>query len=230
MKPLATFLILLLAFRLQAQEKDRIINPHSVLKTEQTLASDDMRGRATFSPDIERAADYIESRFKKAGLQTWNGSDSYRQPFVMVSTTPVSATVTLDGNPLTDDKIVASAPSADLTIDENSGYEKAFIKAGSNFRTEYSHYNREKKKLLVLVDPSFSADFARVGRIGRPQYKSERSIIFLLTDTDPAHYSIHIRQEITERKLANVVGILPGKSKKQELVIFSAHYDHLGVG
>ena len=230
MKPLATFLILLLAFRLQAQEKDRIINPHSVLKTEQTLASDDMRGRATFSPDIERAADYIESRFKKAGLQTWNGSDSYRQPFVMVSTTPVSATVTLDGNSLTDDKIVASTTSADLTIDENSGYEKAFIKAGSNFRTEYSHYNREKKKLLVLVDPSFSADFARVGRIGRPQYKSERSIIFLLTDTDPAHYSIHIRQEITERKLANVVGILPGKSKKQELVIFSAHYDHLGVG
>src|ERR1700722_1732305 len=106
MKPLATFLILLLAFRLQAQEKDRIINPHSVLKTEQTLASDDMRGRATFSPDIERAADYIESRFKKAGLQTWNGSDSYRQPFVMVNTTPISAEAALDGSPLAETSII----------------------------------------------------------------------------------------------------------------------------
>jgi len=62
-------LILLSACRLQAQEKDRTINAGSVLKTEQKLASDDMRGRATFTPDIERAADYIESRFKKAGLK-----------------------------------------------------------------------------------------------------------------------------------------------------------------
>jgi Zn-dependent M28 family amino/carboxypeptidase len=37
-------------------------------------------------------------------------------------------------------------------------------------------------------------------------------------------------QEIKESKLANVVGILPGKSKKDEYVIFSGHYDHLGVG
>jgi len=33
-----------------------------------------------------------------------------------------------------------------------------------------------------------------------------------------------------ERTLENVVGILPGKTKKDEYVIFSAHYDHLGVG
>lgn len=29
--------------------------------------------------------------------------------------------------------------------------------------------------------------------------------------------------------LANVVGVLPGKSKKNEYVIFSGHYDHLGI-
>ena len=31
-------------------------------------------------------------------------------------------------------------------------------------------------------------------------------------------------------QLTNVVGILPGKTRKEEYVIFSAHYDHLGVG
>jgi hypothetical protein len=230
MKPLAMFLILLSACRLQAQEKDRTINAGSVLKTEQKLASDDMRGRATFTPDIERAADYIESRFRKAGLKTWNGSDSYRQPFVMVSTTPVSAEATLDGNPLAETSIIPIVTDADLDVDENSGYEKVFIKAGDNFRNEYSRYNRQKKKLLVLVDPSFAADFARIGRIVRSQFKSARSNIFLLTAADPARYNIHIRQQIVERNLANIVGILPGKSKKEELVIFSAHYDHLGVG
>ena len=230
MRSLVIVLILLSCSRLRAQEKDRIINANSVLKTEQKLASDDMQGRATFSPDIERAADYIESRFRKAGLKTWNGSDSYRQAFVMVNTTPISAEATLDGNLLAGTKIVPIVTDADLSIDENSGYEKVHIKAGSNFRMEYSRYNREKKKLLILVDPSYAADFASIGRVGRPQFKSARSNIFLLTDTDPAHYNIHIRQGIVERNLANVVGILPGKSRPDEIVIFSAHYDHLGVG
>src|SRR5215469_5893597 len=76
---------------LRAQKFDSI----EVKNTESMLASDAMRGRATFTPDIERAADYIESRFKRAGLKTWNGSDSYRQPFAMVRTTPVSASATL---------------------------------------------------------------------------------------------------------------------------------------
>ncbi len=228
MKFLAMFCLLLPARGLQAQEQT--INANSVLKTEQKLASDDMRGRATFSTDIERAADYIESRFKKAGLKTWNGSESYRQPFVMVNTTPITAEATLDGNPLAGSKIIPIVTDADLSIDENSGYEKAYIKAGANFRNEYSRLNREKKKLLVVVDSSFAADFMRIGRVGRSQFKSARSNIFILTDTDPVHYSIHIKQGVVERNLANVVGLLPGKSKKEQIVIFSAHYDHLGVG
>src|SRR5436190_2792002 len=31
-------------------------------------------------------------------------------------------------------------------------------------------------------------------------------------------------------QLTNVVGVLPGKTRKDEYVIFSAHYDHLGIG
>jgi len=43
------------------------------------------------------------------------------------------------------------------------------------------------------------------------------------------------RQEFTvgsghPQQLTNVVGILPGKTRKDEYVIFSAHYDHLGIG
>lgn len=35
--------------------------------------------------------------------------------------------------------------------------------------------------------------------------------------------------DLNEKSLVNVVGILPGKSKPDEVVVFSAHYDHLGV-
>ena len=46
----------------------------------------------------------------------------------------------------------------------------------------------------------------------------------------PLKFAIEVKQEISEQPLTNVVGALPGKSKKNEYVIFSGHYDHLGVG
>jgi hypothetical protein len=213
-----------------AQVINDIINPSAVENIEKTLSSDDMRGRASFTPDIERAADFIEVQFKAAGLKTWNGSASYRQPFVMVRTSPISTTATLDGQFLPAGKVLAVSSATTLSIDENSGYEKAYIKAGSNFATEALHYIHEKKNYLVLVDTSFTANFSRIGRFARQQFKSDHSIVYILTVSDPVHYSVQMQQDVKESKLANVVGILPGKSKKNEYVIFSGHYDHLGVG
>ena len=123
-----------------------------------------------------------------------------------------------------------SAVRVSLTVDQNGGYEKATIRAGGNFGQEILHYVHEKKNWLVLVDTSYDGSFARIGRFGRQSFKTDRSIVFVLTASDPSTYSIHIQQQVKESPLANVVGILPGKSKKKEIVIFSAHYDHLGVG
>ena len=223
--------ILLFASPVFAQQGvDQIINPAAVEKTERVLSSDAMRGRASFTPDIERAADYIESRFRAAGLRTWNGSKSYRQPFELVRATSISIKPVFDGNPFPEDHIVVVSSSADLAIDENSGYEKYYIKSGSDLRTEGRHYLKEKKNCLVFVDTSFAKAFSSLGRYTHQQFKSDRSIVFILANDAPAHYSINVHQDIKESKLANVVGILPGTSKKKEIVIFSGHYDHLGVG
>ncbi|HXB95561.1 MAG TPA: M28 family peptidase [Puia sp.] len=224
--PVTAIFLLMAATRLQSQTIDSL----AVKNTESVLSSDDMRGRATFTPDIERAADYIESRFKAAGLRTWNGSASYRQPFAMVRTTPVSATATFGDSTFSAGRVFALTSATELNVDQNSGYQKAYIKPGANIGTEMMHYVHEKKNWLVLVDTSYAASFGRIGRFGRQQFKSDRNIIFVLTNSDPAQYSIHIRQEVKESPLANVVGVLPGKTRKNEIVIFSAHYDHLGVG
>src|SRR5205085_11952413 len=47
---------------------------------------------------------------------------------------------------------------------------------------------------------------------------------------EPSTFTIEAKHLLAEQKLANVVGILPGKSKKNEYVIFSGHYDHIGIG
>src|SRR5690606_10514645 len=87
-----------------------------------------------------------------------------------------------------------------------------------------------KKNLIVVVDTSFARNLSRLSRFKSGAFASETSVIFILGTTVPKTYSIEATHEITESKLANVVGVLPGKSKKDEIVIFSAHYDHIGIG
>ncbi len=64
----------------------------------------------------------------------------------------------------------------------------------------------------------------------RSIFKTDKSLVFILGNELPKNFSITATHEIKEQQLANVVGILPGKSKKNEYVIFSGHYDHIGIG
>ena len=56
------------------------------------------------------------------------------------------------------------------------------------------------------------------------------SVVFILGKELPKNFKITAKHEVSEQKMANVVGILPGKAKKEEYVIFSGHYDHIGIG
>jgi len=99
-----------------------IIDSTQVRKHLYTLASDEMQGRRSGTVGIERAAQYIETEFKRLGLKTYDTLSSFRQTFTFK-------------NRRTQEEIVSS----------------------------------------------------------------------------------------------NIIGVLEGKSKKEELVIISAHYDHLGI-
>jgi Zn-dependent M28 family amino/carboxypeptidase len=59
--------------------------------------------------------------------------------------------------------------------------------------------------------------------------ESNNSVIFLLGAQVPASFTITATHTIQDQKLANIVGVLPGKSLPKEYVIFSGHYDHLGI-
>lgn len=104
------------------KESTYFIDSTTVKRHLYTLASDEMEGRMTGTPGIEKAAQYIENEFKRIGLTTFEGLDSYRQTFTF---TP--------------------------------------------------------------------------------------------------------RRSTNEITTANIIGVLEGKSKKDEYVIISAHYDHLGI-
>ena len=66
----------------QSSEVDRLrIQPASYLAHVKALSSDDFAGRGNGSLGLERASQYIESEFKKAGLMPGGDSDKFLQSF-----------------------------------------------------------------------------------------------------------------------------------------------------
>lgn len=194
------------------------------------LAADDMRGRSAFSPDIDKAADFIAAEFKKTGLQTLNYSSTYRQEFVMVLPKQTSISGSWNHKPMDEKKIIVITCQPQLAITHQSGFERIQLSAGANLIQEAQKLLRSGKNYLVQLDESFSNSFARLNFLKRRLFKTSNNLVFVLTNENAAAFSIEATHEITEQKLANVVGMLPGKSRKDEIVIFSAHYDHIGVG
>lgn len=228
-KVLTTGLLATITFFCFAQDSVNPINVSEVERIEKTLSGDDMRGRKAFSPDIEKAADFIAAEFKQAGLQTLNNAANYRQEFSMVNLRDVKTTMTVNGQPFKDMVLVTSQPT--IAINQSSGFDKVSIKAGANLFNKASEYVHDHRNLVVVVDTSFSKMFPRLAGFNRNVFKSSYSTLFILTATDPANFEVsQTAAAVNESKLANIVGVLPGKSKPGEFVIFSGHYDHLGIG
>ncbi len=229
-KSISFFLFITAGLTLSAQKGLEVINVKEVGRIEKTLASDDMRGRRTFTPDIDKAADFITAEFKAIGLGTPGNSGSYRQEFAMVRPKFISASATLDGQAIGQKSVMVITCQPQLRIDQTSGYETAFIKTGANLQTEARKLVRSNKNTIAWVEKSFANGFGNLVRLKSSLFKTNTSVVFILTDTVPVTYAIEAVHEITEQKMANVVGVIPGKSRKNEYVVFSGHYDHLGTG
>jgi len=225
-----TGLLVSIAPFLFAQKTNVTIKASEVSRIENVLASDAMRGRKVYSPEIDKAADFIAAEFKSAGLKTWNNGNSFRQEFSMVSPKQLSLSANFSGSAVDPQKILVITCQPEFSIDQTSGYQTAFIKAGGNIFQEASDLVASGKNLVIMVDTSFGKNFPRLSFFKRNILKAENNIVFVLGSELPKSFSITATHEIKEQKLANVVGILPGKSKKDEYVIFSGHYDHIGVG
>jgi hypothetical protein len=208
-------------------------NTITVAETERiikVLASDEMKGRKAFTPAIDKAADFIASEFEKTGLQTLSGEKSFLQPFSLVRAMPLKIEVRLDGADKESKEVLIITNQPQLSVTEKSGYAMAAIPAGQRLQQVARDFLKQNKNLIVTVDKSYASSFGNLARLKAQQFKTSTNVIFILTDKIPATFSINAEHQITEQKMANVVAVLPGKSKKEEYVVFSGHYDHLGVG
>lgn len=215
-----------------AQKIDKIINPTEVERIERILSADDMQGRKTFTPGIDKAADFIAAEFAKSKLRYFGNLKSYFQEFAMTKSKPVEVSGSIDNEPLTTDNIAANTTAKEISINSLKDYEVVIIRATDTFNRKVFPLFELEKNLLVLVDTAHRNRFKSIQRFaGNAKFPSGVSQVFVLTgNLNPTAFNLHIKNEQTAQYLKNVIGVIPGKSRKDELVVFSGHYDHLGIG
>lgn len=213
-----------------AQTSGSAINVGEVERIEKTLSSDEMMGRKSGTVQNVKAAAFIQLEFESTGLKTFGSLQSYYQHFIIMRPKLIDLKANWNGQELDTKKVVVVTTSENLALDEKSGFEFTFIKPGANLFREAGSLTRSGKNYIVLVDESFANDFLRLTFLKRQLFVMNNSVCFILANSAPAVFSIKAKHEFQWTTMGNVVGVIPGRSKADEYVIFSAHYDHIGTG
>ncbi|WP_256010729.1 M20/M25/M40 family metallo-hydrolase [Desertivirga xinjiangensis] len=211
-----------------------VIRQNDIERVIRILAADDMQGRGLSGPGIEKAATFIEKEFGAIGLQTYKGSQSFRQEFPMNRIAPGQLNVKINGSPVENQDvfIVSDVESLDWRNSEDTNIQ--YIRSGQSFIERYKEIMQLKTPALVYVDRQFFDSFKRF----RTHYMQERIVqepaghaaVFILGESEMVScFEVSYSNVIKKETLFNVAGIIPGKSRSKELVIFSGHYDHLGI-
>ncbi|RKR81516.1 Zn-dependent M28 family amino/carboxypeptidase [Mucilaginibacter gracilis] len=232
-KYITALLLLLFVKQINAQDVNRAIKNKDVERIIKALSADDMQGRATFTPGIEKAARFIENEYKKAGLVPLTGNANFRQNFTMTRTTPLKTAVSINGKAIPADSAFTIAGAPVLNWSNNADVQ--VVKIEKNFQQEYRAYIKTGKKILALVDPKFADIFKRAFDRNKKgslteQSNPEQAVVFVLGSfNDVKTFAVAYTGKAEQLPLFNIVGMLPGKAKKDESVIFGGHYDHLGI-
>lgn len=199
-----------------------------------TLSADDMQGRASFTPGGEKAADFIASEFEKLQLKPLTGNSSFKQSFKVYRITSKEQEVKLDGKKVKPANVLAVTTHKELEWESADAPSILTIGKDDNFRKAFSEANRSEKDVLVLIHPTHAktfADYQRYMGSGNivAQTGTGTSKVFILTNQGkPKKLKIEVENNVQELQLTNVAGMIEG-NRKDEFVVFSAHYDHIGT-
>ncbi|ERJ60068.1 M20/M25/M40 family metallo-hydrolase [Sphingobacterium paucimobilis] len=227
------FSILLSSTSLGQSSSSPIVEKTYIERILTTLASDEMRGRHALTEDAERAATFIEKEFEAIGLAPYIGND-YRQRFEMLQISKKNSTVTWNGQSLDPNQFLILGHVKKINWTPSSNIPVYSIKKTDDFAQSFRSYMQSDENAIILVDPKFSAFIARYNKIyDREDVVSKTNHTptkaFIISEKSSNDYQIVSENNVKSISMSNVAAIIPGKSKANEYVVFSSHYDHLGI-
>ncbi len=205
----------------QIREKD-------VTRVLTVLSHDSLMGRSAGSLYADKAAAFIASEFKKAGVKTMGNNPGYLQSFQMIRSTTAEATAVADDLAVDPSDVLVFAEDAEIHWN-TGGTEKIWVGKGVNFGQKVFGLTSEKGNRIVFADTSYRRVLGRLRSFPVQRFGGSGNLVVVLTTSDPTSWKVDAKNEIMSTPFQNVVGMIPGK-RSEEFVIFSAHYDHLGAG
>ena len=223
-----------------------------ITETISFLASDEMGGRDTPSPELKIASAYVASRFRGSGLEGGGDEGSFFQYAEIATEKYPSNIVARIGNEQLPHFGLLSSDGDELqtqgkvqTYEKGQDYTDQIVtmvapefsdrRAEFSFRQELGKVSRAAKLVLLQVPTDHSF-------VGQAQRKQQPSLIrtrgatmgtVLLVPEVSVDSAISVSIPATvfgNERVRNVIGVLPGSdsSLSEEAVIFSAHLDHIG--
>jgi len=196
------------------------------------LANDSLKGRGNGRPELLRAGLFIADEFRNCGLKPFFGNAGYFMPFRPFggSKKIVSDKLKWNGKELLTDQFIyyhprpgnyASKSISDFTI----------IKIDSFFTEDIlERYNNTSGDLLLWSDqPQPDKENYFPSQIKLKPAQPERNVLLVCAVSAPDSILLSGVAGYYNNVEYNVAGILPGKTKPDEIILFSAHYDHEGV-
>ena len=223
----------------QRQVKNTEVSAATVERVLTTLAADDMQGRATGQPGSLKAAEFLAAEFTRIGLQPLPGATGFMQEFPAYQSAVTSATVTLDGVEQPAGQVLALTTQPTLAWTDKDDVRLLVLGPADKLQQHAGEIFQPTKNTLVLLDPSQAATFKSLAaRYSRPRLRAEPStsaystvLVLAPAPASPPAYRVAATSTTTTLTLRNVAGYLPGHvpARAAEKVIFSGHYDHLGI-
>jgi Peptidase family M28 len=213
------------------------INNAETARIIKSLSADDMAGRKINTPGIDKAANFIANEFKNIGLATLQDEENYMQQFAVVSRSLGSAKVELNKIDVPATTYFMRLSGESITWTDSNMPEIRFITGGDDFRASMSEAFASETDLLVVVASTHTSMFNMYrSYLSGPSLSFEKkdkegANVVVVLDDAMAVNNIFVDATIDyeDVSLANVVGRIEGK-RANEIVLFSAHYDHIGVG
>ncbi|HBZ39082.1 MAG TPA: hypothetical protein DEO59_11625 [Balneola sp.] len=228
------FLIPIILILIQCQSQPYEFSESSSSEILKTLSSDEMRGRQAFTEDIDKAAEFINEQFKEIDLDKLDSESDYLQNFEVLSIRAVNADVEIEGVQVSAENYFVLGDTSTIEWAETNEIKTEHIAAGENFQQRFNEIRSMDVEAFVFVDQSHENTFRRYqpffSRASRtfPDDQSSNKIFALTSKSQQSSFSAYVTKEYDFLELANVVGKIEG-NRKDEYVVFSAHYDHIGI-
>ncbi len=198
-----------------------------------TLAADSMQGRRAFTPAADRAAAFIRAEFADIGLEKLNGLADYLQPFQVYAFSPAGATVVLNGRTVPSERTIVAVAADSLRWTTGDSTHVVIVGPQDEPMRALTAAFQRNGNVLVLVNPKHRQTFDQIkGFLSGPSRSAERSgrsrVFVLIAEPRARSYRVTAATHVEQVPAANVVGVIPGR-RRDQIVLFSAHYDHIGV-